>query len=228
MTYGRPTMTAHLPNVPLPSGMDFDEYPIVPESDTAPESKPSRLSFFIQFIRQCGMLGEILSNVYQPSTGVAANGLASASSSWGQHIKNHGMDAILELDAKLLRFESSLPPIMSWKTPCEIDGFGEDQKPIIVAQRTVLHGRYDAILLVSQWLQRRFANLAGHRQLSPPKIDAASPNPDSTVRCRVQRRRLPERRCCFHHPQSGALQLLCGRVRKDLPWGRNGPHRARS
>ncbi|KAG7294069.1 hypothetical protein NEMBOFW57_004131 [Staphylotrichum longicolle] len=81
-------------------------------------------------------LGEILSNVYQPPTGGFS---ATPLSSWDEH-KSHGMDAILELDAKTLKYEAALPPAMSWTSPSDIDDLDDKLRPIIVTQRTVLRG----------------------------------------------------------------------------------------
>lgn len=136
MTYGRPTMTAHVPVLPLPAPAEFCEDLESPQPREARKDTPSKMSFYAEYIRQCRILGEILSNVYQPSTG----GTTTPSSSWFDN-KSHGMDAILELDAKLAKYEAVLPSIMSWKSPCDISALEEDRRRIIVTQRTVLRGR---------------------------------------------------------------------------------------
>ncbi|SPQ24490.1 cd129f82-9bba-4a71-acdc-d57eeb06dec4 [Thermothielavioides terrestris] len=103
---------------------------------------PSRcwnaMCFYVEYIRLCRILGEILSNVYQPSAGGSPN---PSPSSWDPH-KTHGMDAILDLDAKLSRYETALAPIMSWKSPCDLSGLTEDRKLVIMTQRTVLRGSF--------------------------------------------------------------------------------------
>lgn len=105
------------------------------ERQNAGEEYPSKISFYAEYIRQCRILGEILSNVY---TGASA---ATPPSSWFDH-KSHGLDAILQLDAKLSKYESALPPIMSWLSPCDISQLDEQRRLIITTQRTVLRGRY--------------------------------------------------------------------------------------
>ena len=135
MTYGRPTMTAHVPYLPLPSTLEFDEDVASIERHDTTKECPSKLSFYAEYIRQCRILGKILSNVY---TGAPA---ATPPSSWFDH-KSHGLDAILQLDAKLSKYESSLPPIMSWLSPCDISHLNKERRLIIETQRTVLRGRY--------------------------------------------------------------------------------------
>lgn len=87
--------------------------------------------FYVEFIRLCRILGDILSSVYQPThPGLPPD----------DH-KSHGMDAILELDAKLSSYESALDSIMSWKSPSDILALDEERRLVIVTQRTVLRGR---------------------------------------------------------------------------------------
>lgn len=138
MTYGRPTTTAHLPVLSLPSAEEFDDE-ARPSPGAQPTSHPvpSKMCFYIENIRQCRILGEILSSVYEPSHG----GTPAASSSSCDDHRSHGMDAILELDAKLSRYENAVDPVMSWKSPCDISGLAEERRLVIVTQRTVLRGR---------------------------------------------------------------------------------------
>jgi hypothetical protein len=136
MTYGRPTMTAHLPDLPVPSTAGFAESLRTCQPQAGVGEPPSKLCYYVEYIRQCRILGEILSNVYQPSAGTPASGPQP----WPDQ-KPHGMDAILELDAKLSRYEAALPPIMSWTSPCDISNLDDDRRSVITAQRTVLRGR---------------------------------------------------------------------------------------
>lgn len=136
MTYGRPTMTAHVPDLPLPVHAELDE-PREFQLEGVGQEEPSKMCFYVEYIRQCRILGQILSNVYQPSAGGGFN-LSSLS---GDAHKMHGMDAILDLDAKLSRYEASVTPIMSWKSPCDLSGLAEDRRLVIKTQRTVLRGR---------------------------------------------------------------------------------------
>jgi hypothetical protein len=138
MTYGRPTATAHLPGLALPSTEEFDDEGQVSSSvPSRSQAIPSKMCFYVEYIRQCRILGEILSSVYQPAHGGTPN---TSSSSFDEH-KSHGMDAILELDAKLSRHENALDPIMSWKSPSDISALAEERRLVIVTQRNVLRGR---------------------------------------------------------------------------------------
>ncbi|KAL2130419.1 hypothetical protein VTI74DRAFT_6508 [Chaetomium olivicolor] len=134
MTYGRPTTVGHLPNLQLPATAEFDDS----LEAATPKDMPSKMCFFVEFIRQCRILGEILTNVYQPACGVSINSCPSSRDDQ----KSHGLDAILELDAKLSRYETALAPIMSWQSPCDIGGLDEERRLVIVTQRTVLRGSF--------------------------------------------------------------------------------------
>ncbi len=131
MIYGRPTVTAHLPALSFPADV---ESPGTRELTHRPcTDVPSKLCFYVEYIRLCRILGEILTKVYQPCTGGPL--------SLDEH-KSHGMDAILELDAKLSKYEAALPPAMSWISPSDISGLDDELRLVIVTQRTVLRGRY--------------------------------------------------------------------------------------
>ena len=134
MTYGRPTLTTHLPDLSF-SELGGIREPTQPQAPT--QDEPSKMCFYVEYIRQCRILGEILSKVYQPSTGGSSSALLS---SWDEP-KAHGMDAILELDAKLSKYETALPSTMSWTSPSDISGLDDGLRLIIVTQRTVLRGR---------------------------------------------------------------------------------------
>ncbi|KAH6847611.1 fungal-specific transcription factor domain-containing protein [Chaetomium sp. MPI-CAGE-AT-0009] len=172
MTYGRPTMTAHLPDLPLPSTVGFGESLETPQSQAAGGEIPSKMCYYVEYIRQCRILGEILSNVYQPSTGGPAGGPPS----WPDP-KPHGMDAILELDAKLSRYEAALPPIMSWTSPCDISGLEEERRSIITAQRTVLRGSflYLRLMLHRPILTQLCAEASANHSTEPNSPTRAGP-----------------------------------------------------
>jgi hypothetical protein len=129
-------MTAHVPDLPLPAPAEFCDDQESLQLGEARKDRPSKMTFYAEYIRQCRILGEILSHVYQPSIG----GTTTPSSSWFDN-KSRGLDAILELDAKLAKYEAALPAIMSWKSPCDISRLEEDRGRIIVTQRTVLRER---------------------------------------------------------------------------------------
>ncbi|KAK5662205.1 hypothetical protein OQA88_8110 [Cercophora sp. LCS_1] len=136
MTFGRPAMTAHLPSLSLPSAEEFD---VVDMSDDgqaiAPSDVPSKLSFYTQYIEQCRILGEILS-IYQLSSG-------PTESAFGPR-----MDVIINLDAKLGKYESSLGCMMSWKVPSNLDHLEPDRRRVIITQRGFLHASFLYLRLV--------------------------------------------------------------------------------
>jgi hypothetical protein len=136
MIYGRPTVTAHLPNLAFPTHLEIPGAQELTHAQPSAE-EPSKLCFYVEYIRLCRILSEILTKVYQPCTG----GSYSAPLSLDEH-KLHGMDAILELDDKLSKYEAALPPTMSWISPSDISGLRDELRLVIVTQRTVLRGRY--------------------------------------------------------------------------------------
>ncbi|KAK0721293.1 fungal-specific transcription factor domain-containing protein [Apiosordaria backusii] len=141
MTFGRPTMT-DVNDLPLPSTLELEdnEWSMLPAQVNDEVAKTSRMNFFIEYIRQCHILGEILSSIYLSPKGRGAP--ASSSGGAADEPPLHGLDAILELDAKLSRYEAAVCPIMSWTTPSHISGLPEDKRKIIVTQRNVLHASF--------------------------------------------------------------------------------------
>jgi len=142
MTYGRPTMTAHLHGLNLPSTLELDDEEEEQEQEQGEtngrslgQEIPSKICFYVEYIRQCRILGEILNSIYHSSSHGGPN-------PGDDSFRSHGLDAILELDAKLSRYEDELNPIMSWRTPSDISGLSEGRRNIIVTQRAVLHGSF--------------------------------------------------------------------------------------
>ncbi|KAI0534430.1 fungal-specific transcription factor domain-containing protein [Xylaria digitata] len=82
--------------------------------------------FFAEYYRLCRLLKEILGLVYQ---GGSFSPLAEP-----MPAANHTEDftAIFQLDHKLLQYEESLPPILSWRRPMSLEK----------TQRRVLHRRF--------------------------------------------------------------------------------------
>ncbi|KAJ4388504.1 hypothetical protein N0V85_007486 [Neurospora sp. IMI 360204] len=137
MTYGRPTMTAHIDALALPSIAELDYGELDRQNSPSSGSVPSKMYFYLEHIQQCHIMGEILSTVYQSPLGRPTN-LQDPSSS---DQATHGLDAILALDEKLSRYERSVNPIMSWSTPTDLMAVELERRQIIVTQRTVLHGK---------------------------------------------------------------------------------------
>ncbi|KAH7029927.1 fungal-specific transcription factor domain-containing protein [Microdochium trichocladiopsis] len=133
MTFGRPTMTTHASNVPLPSLTD--------EGDDAraaagPEA-PSRIGYFTQSIRLSMILEKILDRVYQPWRGKSRRDEAHHSSNF---------DAIIELDSDLASFEASVPGFLAWTGEGVIPASGFELLGLM--QRNVLKGRFFYVRLM--------------------------------------------------------------------------------
>lgn len=128
-------------DLPLPSRLELvdDEWPGTLAQIDDEVTTTSRMNFFLDHIRQCHILGEILSSIYLSPKGRGAP--SSSSGTTGDESPLYGLDAILELDAKLSRHEAAVCPAMSWTAPSDISGMPEDKKKIIVTQRNVLHAR---------------------------------------------------------------------------------------
>ncbi|KAL1843954.1 hypothetical protein VTJ49DRAFT_6358 [Mycothermus thermophilus] len=175
MIYGRPTMTAHVPHLPLPTTAEYDDAgDLKGRTRETSSMHPSKMTFYAEYIRQCRILGEILSNVY---TGACIS--TSQPSSLFDHSKTRGMDAILELDAKLSQYEAALPAIMSWTSPCDISGLDEERRSIIVTQRTVLRASflYLRLMLHRPILTQLCSNTEPASEQGAPAV----PGPSSTA-----------------------------------------------
>ncbi|KAK3391371.1 fungal-specific transcription factor domain-containing protein [Sordaria brevicollis] len=138
MTYGRPTMTAHLDTLALPSLAELDEGELDCQSSPSSTNVPSKMYFYLEHIQQCHILGEILSSIYQSSLGRTAELQDPPNCDQA----THGLDAILELDEKLSRYERSVNPIMSWTSPTDLRAVELERRQVIITQRTVLHGNF--------------------------------------------------------------------------------------
>lgn len=137
MTYGRPTMSAHLNALALPSIAELDGGQLDHQNSPSPVSVPSKMYFYLEHIQQCHIMGEILSTVYQSTLGRPTNLQDPLSSDQA----THGLDDILALDENLSRYERSVNPIMSWSTPADLTAVEPERRQVIETQRTVLHGK---------------------------------------------------------------------------------------
>lgn len=132
MTYGRPSMTSHLPSVPLPGDEGLS-----PVGETR---NPSLLAFYIATIELYQILDSILSDVYKAWRGRSSSVPTSDS---GGAIKQAGLDVVVELEEKLIDYESNLPSFLSWthQSTTPIVTSASDQLTLH-RQRNVLHARY--------------------------------------------------------------------------------------
>lgn len=134
MTFGRPIMTTHAQNVPLPSlAEDADG------STTATDTEnPTRMSYFIQSVRLSVVLEKILDRVYQPWRNRSGSDDVSTESH-----RRSNFDTITEIDSQLAEFEASVPAFLSWTKARTGDKSAEcpGLESLILMQRNVLRGR---------------------------------------------------------------------------------------
>lgn len=138
MTFGRPTMTAHLYNPELPSTTDLD---INHGTDGIPEDENldiSRYDFNVEHIRLCNILGNILSQIFQsPNQATAAR-----ESNGGFGDRPRRLDTILMLDAQLSEYARTVHPNLSWMQPRTLTSARDDVRLVLERQRNVLHIRF--------------------------------------------------------------------------------------
>ena len=126
MTFGRPSMTSHLPSVPLPGALDLMSF--------QGSQDPSLMTFYVATIELYQILDSILSDVYHTWRG------RSSATAMGQGT----FDVIIGLEEKLLQYESQLPWFLDWTglslspPSLEID---PSRRKILDRQKNVLHAR---------------------------------------------------------------------------------------
>ncbi|RHZ50185.1 hypothetical protein CDV55_102112 [Aspergillus turcosus] len=123
MTYGRPSMTSHLPSVPLPETGEEEH-----SSGT-----PSPMTFYISTIELYRILDSILSDIYGAWRGHSSHGSR-------RHATKHGgLDVIIELEEKLSEYENNLPHFLDWNRPLDQ---AITEQLTLQRQRNVLRARY--------------------------------------------------------------------------------------
>ncbi|EHK21930.1 uncharacterized protein TRIVIDRAFT_151548 [Trichoderma virens Gv29-8] len=138
MTFGRPTMTAHLSNLELPSSMDYDSSNGEDGIGGNQNAEVSRYLFNVEHIRLCNILGEILFQVFQPSDGP----LSAKQSNGRPNEGHHGLDVILNLDAQLSEYVKTVHPALSWVYPRAVTSVKPEIKSVLEMQRNALHVRF--------------------------------------------------------------------------------------
>ncbi|KAI0114070.1 fungal-specific transcription factor domain-containing protein [Nemania sp. FL0031] len=139
LTFGRPAMTLHLPEHPTLNlnGIEADTEIQGQQPGQELGEEPSRWVFFAEYYRLCRLLQEILGQVYQGGNfGPLAEPTPAAN-----HSEN--FTAIFQLDHKLLQYEKSLPPILSWQRPMDLEKVSPSRESTIQTQRRVLHGSWE-------------------------------------------------------------------------------------
>lgn len=137
MTFGRPTVTSNL----SANGLLPRSYSGADQSLEQP-----KLEFITQSFKLSLILGNILSQVYQPWRNRHPTQRASCGTRGGGGVGGLSFDAIVELDSKLTDFEDSVPPLLSWGPESDasvLDGASSpDDLRILATQKHVLHARY--------------------------------------------------------------------------------------
>lgn len=134
MTFGRPTMTTHIQNVPLPCLLEE----VNDTTDPPSIEQPTRMAYFVQSVRLSTVLEKILDKVYQPWRNKSgSNDILS------QRHEFSNFDTITDLDSQLAEFEESVPTFLSWTKPESQDTSlaAADLGPPIPMQKNVLRGR---------------------------------------------------------------------------------------
>lgn len=126
MTFGRPSMTSHLPSVPLPGALDLISF--------QEPQVPSLMTFYVATIELYQILDSILSDVYH-----TWRGRSSATTTTGQGT----FDVIIGLEEKLLQYESKLPWFLDWTglSPSPSLAIDPSRRKILDRQKNVLHAR---------------------------------------------------------------------------------------
>lgn len=127
MTFGRPSMTSHLPSVPLPGLFDL--------MSSQDSQDPSLMAFYVATIELYQILDSILSDVYH-----TWRGRSSATMTLGQG----AFDVIIGLEERLIQYESKLPWFLDWTglspSPPSVT-IDPSRRRILDRQKNVLHAR---------------------------------------------------------------------------------------
>lgn len=135
MTFGRPSMTSHLPPVPLPSAISDSE--LLNPNGHSDGNGHSYMTFYVSTIKLYNILESILSDIY--NAWQSRSNKSASELYWD--MRQGGLDIIIELDSKLSVFESSLPPILNWSGRHHSNDTDDANMLIFDRQRNVLHAR---------------------------------------------------------------------------------------
>lgn len=123
MTYGRPSMTSHLPDVPLPR-TDCDLDLAVTDLQTPGFGRDtSVLAFYVSTIKLYKILDKVLCDIYGAwCSGPSKNVLGTA-----RRMKLGDLGIIIELDTELHAYEAGIPLFLSWKNSGQTSRQRSDQ-----------------------------------------------------------------------------------------------------
>lgn len=161
MTYGRPSMTSHLPSVPLPETGEEEH-----SSGT-----PSPMTFYISTIELYRILDSILSDIYGAWRGHSSHGSR-------RHATKHGgLDVIIELEEKLSEYENNLPHFLNWNRPLDQ---AITEQLTLQRQRNVLRARYLYLrLLLYRPILTQLCSESVHPRTQADKRSSSHPSSSS-------------------------------------------------
>lgn len=138
MTLGRPSMTSHLPTIPLPSTLSDHDLINGRSFDRQSVNAHSHVVFYVCTIELYKILDDIMSEVYM----AWRNGTGGNASITGGRAKQAGLDVIIDIDSKLCNYETSLPAFLSWTGGRQVpEGLNEMETAMYECQTNVLHAR---------------------------------------------------------------------------------------
>ncbi|KIW14389.1 hypothetical protein PV08_07171 [Exophiala spinifera] len=133
MTLGRPLMLSPPGNIPLPRAID-DYYLDRPNGQ--PPGYPSRLEFFVRSVKLYVMLGQVVSQIYAPSSTPQVSGQSSAK------FANFGDFAFVQrMDTDIAAFEADIPHHLHWERRHKLPPDLFDGR-VFEMQASVLYARY--------------------------------------------------------------------------------------
>ncbi|KAK4068011.1 transcriptional regulator family: Fungal Specific TF [Trichoderma harzianum] len=136
MTMGRPAQLGIEHNVPLPLAID-DEYLSPTRCDCRqPDSIVSRNQYLVESLKLVQVLSQVLSTMYNATRDEEQNVSSGVPTST---MRAKLMD-MLQIEASLDNFESSLHPSLKWDVYCSSKAAND----VFVRQSNVLHARYEA------------------------------------------------------------------------------------
>ncbi|KAL7912610.1 fungal-specific transcription factor domain-containing protein [Trichoderma velutinum] len=181
MTMGRPAQSGIEHNVPLPLAID-DEYLSSSRCDChQPDGIVSRNQYLVEGLKLAQVLGQVLSTMYNAMRNEQQEGSSSVPITTMQA---KFMD-MLQIEATLDSFESSLHPSLKWDVDCSDMAANN----VFVRQSNVLHARILHLkLLLHRPALSLYCSSKGNNGLSPEIQSSLNrfPNPypaDSAVAC---------------------------------------------
>ncbi|KAJ0300685.1 hypothetical protein COL516b_008256 [Colletotrichum fioriniae] len=168
-----------------------------------------KLEFITQSFKLSLILGNILSQVYQPWRNRHPTQRASCGTRGGGGVGGLSFDAIVELDSKLTDFEDSVPPLLSWGPESDasvLDGASSpDDLRILATQKHVLHARF---LYLRLMLHRPILTDLSAAYARPHRDATGGPSTEAPPRSQGKGLRAPFLTECARVCVDAAMQLI--------------------